>query len=105
MRRSLTPVAPLASGSHRADGEDPGGDEENDTDKGKPSSPLSTPPGTGEGKIDGERPPSPSPSKEGDGEGDGEGEAVEAAAPSLLQFKIEMDLGLDTRCGGARGQQ
>ena len=54
----------------------------------------------GEGKIDGEAPVTEdveafATAGSGDGEG---GAAVAGKGAGLLRFKIEMDLGLDTRC-------
>lgn len=62
-----------------------------------------SPPTPAEGKIDGEHQPPPPPltdedGSEGEGGGSAESAAAAAAAPELLRFKIEMDLGLDTRC-------
>ncbi|CAM9870925.1 unnamed protein product, partial [Ectocarpus sp. 4 AP-2014] len=59
-----------------------------------------SPPTPSEGKIDGEHQPPPPAAGEDGSEGEGGGSAESAAAeeaPELLRFKIEMDLGLDTR--------
>lgn len=82
------------------------GEGEKDSSDGSPSaSSLASVPA--EGKIDGESPPLPS--ADGRGEGGGEGcqdgaggvstpaPAEAEAAATLLEFRIEMDLGLATR--------
>lgn len=80
-----------------------GGGKKSEAGDSDPADSVS-PPTPAEGKIDGEHQPPPPPADEDGSEGEGGGSAESAApeaAPELLRFKIEMDLGLDTRCEAA----
>lgn len=75
--------------------------EKEDGDDGSTPPTSSTPPVPSEGKIDGESLPMPVQTEEGSGDVDGGAAKPETAGegtPALLHLKIEMDLGLSTRC-------